>query len=71
MSHLFSVRLALSPIACSVKKNTSRPDISTAASFRETLLQAKSIAYSKGVSGEYFKNELLSLLCDVRIYRRY
>jgi molybdate transport system substrate-binding protein len=60
------VRLALSPIACAVKKNTSIPDISTVASFRETLLQAKSIAYSDSVSGEYFKNELLSLLCVVQ-----
>ena len=43
------VRLALSPIACAVQKNASRPDISTVAKFRETLLQAKSIAYSNGV----------------------
>ena len=51
------VRLALSPIACAVKKHAPRPEISTIDKFKKALVNAQTIAYSDSVSGEYFKNE--------------
>ena len=58
------VRLALSPIACAVKKHAPRPDISTIDKFKEALLNAQTIVYSDSVSEEYFKSELLNKLCN-------
>jgi molybdate transport system substrate-binding protein len=52
------VTLAGSGVAIAVKKGARKPDISTPAALKQTLLNAKSIAYSEpsagGASGVYF-----------------
>jgi molybdate transport system substrate-binding protein len=52
------VALASSGVAIAVKAGTPKPDISTAEALKQTLLKAKSIAYSEpaagGASGVYF-----------------
>jgi molybdate transport system substrate-binding protein len=52
------VTLAGSGVAIAVKQGAPRPDIATAEALRDTLLKAKSIAYSEpsagGASGVYF-----------------
>src|SRR6516162_4861097 len=52
------VTLAGSGVAIAVKQGAPKPDISTAEALKETLLNAKSIAYSEpsagGASGVYF-----------------
>ncbi len=50
--------LANSPIGMVVKTGTPKPDISTVAALRQTLLAAKSIAYSDSASGVYVGTEL-------------
>jgi molybdate transport system substrate-binding protein len=45
-----------------VRAGAPRPDISTVEALRHTLLQAKSIAYSASVSGEYLTTELYQRL---------
>ena len=52
------VDLANSTIGAVVKKGASKPDISTVAALKNTLLQAKSIAYSASASGTYLSTEL-------------
>ncbi len=54
--------LARSAIGMAVRKGAPRPDISTVETLKRTLLQAKTIAYSASVSGEYFCTELLQRL---------
>lgn len=54
--------LARSQIGVAVKKGTARPDISTVAALKKTLLDAKSIAYSASASGTYLSNELFPRL---------
>lgn len=54
--------LARSQIGVAVKKGTPRPDISTVAALRQTLLDAKSIAYSASASGTYLSNDLFPRL---------
>jgi molybdate transport system substrate-binding protein len=53
-----NVTLAGSGVAIAVKEGAPQPDISTAEALKETLLNAKSIAYSEpsagGASGVYF-----------------
>ena len=56
------VVLANSPLACAVKQGAKKPDLSTVASFKAALLNAKTIAYSDSASGEYIKNELMDKL---------
>ena len=56
------VDLARSMIGMSVRKGTPRPDISTVDALRQTLLNAKSIAYSASASGTYLSTELFQRL---------
>jgi len=56
------VQLARSMIGIAVRKGTPRPDISTIAALRQTLIQAKSIAYSASASGTYVSTELFKRL---------
>jgi molybdate transport system substrate-binding protein len=49
-------------IGMAVRAGAPRPDIGSADALRRTLLQAKSIAYSASVSGEYLTTELYQRL---------
>ncbi len=54
--------LARSAIGIAVRKGAPKPEIGTVDALKRTLLQAKSIAYSASVSGEYFSTELVQRL---------
>jgi len=56
------VDLARSMIGMSVRKGTPVPDISTVEALKQTLLNAKSIAYSASASGTYLSTELFQRL---------
>ena len=56
------VQLARSAIGAAVRTGAPRPDISTVAALKETLLKAKSIAYSASASGTYISSELFARL---------
>jgi molybdate transport system substrate-binding protein len=56
------VDLARSSIGMAVRAGALRPDISSVDALRRTLLQAKSIAYSASVSGDYLSTELFQRL---------
>jgi molybdate transport system substrate-binding protein len=56
------VDLARSGIGMAVRTGAPRPDISTVNALRRTLLEAKSIAYSSSVSGDYLSKELFQQL---------
>ncbi len=56
------VQLARSVIGVAVRKGAPKPDISSVAALRQTLLQAKSIAYSASASGTYISTELFARL---------
>jgi len=56
------VDLAVSRIGMAVKTGAPVPDISTVEAFRNTLLQARSVAYSDSASGVYLQNELFKRL---------
>jgi molybdate transport system substrate-binding protein len=56
------VELADSAIGMVVRKGQPKPDISTEAALKKTLLGAKSIAYSDSASGVYIQNELFKKL---------
>jgi molybdate transport system substrate-binding protein len=56
------VTIARSSIGVGVRKGAPKPDISTVEALRGALLNAKSVAYSASVSGEYLVNELLPRL---------
>jgi molybdate transport system substrate-binding protein len=54
--------LARSAIGLAVRAGARKPDISTVEALKRTLLEAKSIAYSASVSGDYVSNELFERL---------
>ncbi len=54
--------VARSAIGMAVRRGTPKPDLSTVDALKRTLLQAKSIAYSASVSGDYLSTELLQRL---------
>ncbi|OYU92485.1 MAG: molybdenum ABC transporter substrate-binding protein [Burkholderiales bacterium PBB5] len=56
------VDLGRSLIGLSVRKGTPKPDISSVAALKKTLLEAKSIAYSASASGTYLSTELFARL---------
>jgi molybdate transport system substrate-binding protein len=56
------VDLARSSIGIAVRAGAPRPDISTVDALRQTLLSARSIAYSGSVSGNYVSTELFARL---------
>jgi CubicO group peptidase (beta-lactamase class C family) len=56
------VALARSGIGMAVRKGAPKPDIGSVDALRRTLLQAKSIAYSASVSGQYLTTELFQRL---------
>ena len=56
------VDLVRSSIGMAVKAGAPKPDISTVAALRQTLLRAKSIAYSASASGIYLSTELFQKL---------
>lgn len=56
------VDLIKSYIGMAVKAGAPKPDISTVAAFKKTLLDAKSIAYSDSASGVYLSTELFPKL---------
>ena len=56
------VDLVRSTIGMAVRAGAQRPDISTVAALTETLLRAKSIAYSASASGLYLSTELFQQL---------
>ncbi|WP_277185235.1 substrate-binding domain-containing protein [Caballeronia sp. BR00000012568055] len=56
------VELADSRIGLSVREGAAKPDIGTVDALRNTLLQAKSIAYSDSASGVYIQNEMFKKL---------
>ena len=56
------VDLGRSIIGMSVRKGTPKPDISTVAALKQTLLNAQSIAYSASASGTYLSTELFPRL---------
>ena len=54
--------LARSAIGMAVRAGALKPDTSTVEALKRTLLQAKSIAYSASVSGDYVSTELFQRL---------
>jgi molybdate transport system substrate-binding protein len=56
------VELADSRIGMVVREGAAKPDISTEDGLRQTLLHAKSIAYSDSASGVYIERELFKKL---------
>jgi len=56
------VALARSSIGMAVRAGAPKPDISSVEALKRTLLNAKSIAYSASVSGDYLINDLFPRL---------
>ena len=56
------VDLARSAIGMAVRAGARKPDISSVAALTRTLLDARSVAVSSSVSGNYFTNELFPRL---------
>ena len=54
--------VARSSMAIAVRAGAPKPDLSTLDGLRRALLEAKTIAYSASVSGEYFTKELCQRL---------
>ncbi len=60
--HGSRVDLARSQIGAAVRKGTPKPDISTVEALKQTLLNAKSVAYSASASGTYLSTEMFPKL---------
>jgi molybdate transport system substrate-binding protein len=58
----YSVNIAESKIGVGVKKGEIKPDVSTVATLKQTLLLAKSVGYSEGASGVYISTKLFKTL---------
>jgi molybdate transport system substrate-binding protein len=56
------VEVALSPIGIVVRAGAGVPDIRTVAALRETMLAARSVAYSDSASGVYLRTKLFQRL---------
>lgn len=56
------VPLAQSAIGMAVRAGAPKPDISSVDALRRALLQARSVAYSASVSGDYLANEMFERL---------
>ena len=56
------VDLVRSPIGIAVRAGASKPDIRTPDALKQTLLNAKSVAYSDSASGVYVGTELFKRL---------
>ena len=56
------VDVVRSQIGAAVRKGTPKPDISTVAALTQTLLNAKSVAYSASASGTYLSTEMFAKL---------
>ena len=56
------VEVAESRIGVGVRNGAPRPNVSTTAALKHTLLEAKSIGYSEGASGVYISTKLLKIL---------
>jgi molybdate transport system substrate-binding protein len=56
------VDLVRSSIGMAVRKGVAKPDISSMDALKQTLLQAKSIAYSASASGVYLSHDLFQHL---------
>jgi len=56
------IALGRSSIGMAVRAGTRKPDISSVDALKRTLLEAKSIAYSASISGNYLATELFSRL---------
>ena len=56
------VDVVRSQIGAAVRKGTPKPDISTVAALTQTLLNAKSVAYSASASGVYLSTEMFPKL---------
>jgi molybdate transport system substrate-binding protein len=56
------VPLARSMIGIAVRRGAPKPDISSVAALKQTLLRARSIAYSASASGTYISTELFKRL---------
>lgn len=54
--------LGVGRVAMAVKAGARKPDIGTVAAFRQTLLNAKSVAYSDSASGVYLQTVLFKQL---------
>lgn len=57
-----TVLLARSKVALAVKAGAPSPDISTVEALKQTMLKAKSIAYSDSASGTYIAKVLIPKL---------
>src|SRR4029079_12294840 len=56
------VPLVRSSIGMAIRAGARKPDISSVAALKRTLLDAKSIAYAASVSGDYLATELFPRL---------